>query len=153
MASSFWKISSYHTRHFPREGGLFKTRGTGFTEIFIGRIMPAGLHIDRNSGQRPPRSLERSYQTTLSTPEKPLRFERISGLGEEQIDELERRVALLPFRHPTQQPGFVKDQGLPLERPGPGWDTRVAPAPAASRAAMAANIHPSRKAARACPAA
>jgi hypothetical protein len=77
---------------FRTVAGLFKTRGSGFTEIFIDRTVPAGLHIDLNSGKRPLRSLERSCRTTLSTPEKPLRFKRISGLSEEQIDELERHV-------------------------------------------------------------
>jgi hypothetical protein len=49
-------------------GGLFKTPSNGCTEIFIGRRRSTRLHVDRSNGQRLPRSLERSYQTTLSTP-------------------------------------------------------------------------------------
>ena len=74
--------------------------------------MPIDLHVDLNSGQRPPRSLEGSYHTTLSTPGKPLRFERISGLSEEQIDELERRVVHLLERPWQKKAG--RPRGLTL---------------------------------------
>lgn len=46
---------------------------------------------------------------SLSQEEKPLRFERISGLDEEQLDELECRVAEL-----LEEP-WDKDEGRPRE--------------------------------------
>ena len=44
------------------------------------------------NGQRPLRSIERGYHSTFYRTEKPLRYDRISGLDAEQPDELVLRV-------------------------------------------------------------
>ena len=67
-------------------------------------------HAVLNNRQRLLRPIERRVtKHNLSTTEKPLRYERMSGLDEEQLDELEYRVAGM------LQESWDKGRGRPRE--------------------------------------